>query len=337
MRRAAVLLAVVSLPACKFEPGSLGGGLGPDAAPGPAPDARPPGDGPDSHPDAAAAVPPDAAVVDATGPPVICDFASLVESQTLTPELLVTLNSTQVDRDPFITADGTTLYLMSPRPGSRGEDIWRATRADRDAPFLVPVNATELNSAASETRVSLTANQLTLVVSTSRGGEGFDLYVTERQSASQPFPAPVLLGVHTDIDDFDPVISLDGRRLYLSAEGFPGSTGGQDILIRERADAGGTFSPPRLLPAVNTQASEADPAFTADERLIVFARGGDIYYATRASRNEDFSGPQPLTEINTDSREADPFVTADGCELFFASDRAGGLGNLDLYRVRLGP
>jgi hypothetical protein len=335
MRRAAVLLAVVvGLGACAFEPGSLPGGAGSDAAPGTAPDARPPG----GDPDAGAAVPADAAAVDAAGPPVICDFASLVQSQTLAPEVVANVNTAQVDRDPFITADGTILYLMSPRPGGQGEDIWVATRAGRDADFSVPVNATELNSSEPDTRVSLTADQLTLVVSTARGGQGFDLYVTERESASEPFPAPTLLGgANTDIDEFDPVISLDGLRLYVSASGASGAVGGQDILISERADRDGTFSQPQPLPVVNTEDSEADPAFTADERLIVFARGGDVYYATRASRDQDFSEPLPLTEINTAFREADPFVTADGCELFFASDRTGGPGLLDLYRVRLGP
>ena len=116
-----------------------------------------------------------------------------------------------------------------------------------------------------------------------------------------------------------------------------GPVGGQDILSSERDDRGGTFSQPQPLSMVNSQASETDPAFTADERMIVFAHDSDIYYATRASRAEDFSEPLPLTAINTADTEADPFVTADGCELFFASDRAGGPGALDIYRVRLGP
>jgi hypothetical protein len=225
---------------------------------------------------------------------------------------------------------------MSPRPGGEGEDIWTATRADRDAAFSVPVNATALNSSAQDTRVSMTADQLIVVLSSARGGQGFEVYVSERQDTSQPFPAPeVLPGVDPGVDEFDPVISLDGLRLFIAVSG---PVGGQDILISQRDDRGGTFSSPQPLPVVNTQDNnEADPAFTADERLIVFTRGSDIYYATRATRDEDFSEPQPLTEINSAAREADPFVTADGCELFFASDRGGGLGQLDLYRVRLGP
>jgi WD40-like Beta Propeller Repeat len=336
MRRATLLVTVVAfLGACTFQPGSLLGGEDSDAAPGPGPDAPPPDGRTNSRPDAAAAVPPDATAIDAAGPPVLCDFASLVESQPLTPALVANVNTAQTDRDPFVTADGKTLFLMSSRPGGQDEDIWTAKRADRDADFSAPGNAGALNSSAPDTRVSMTADELVVVLSSARGGSSFDVYVSERQSVSEQFPAPALLaGVNTGNDEFDPVISLDGLRLYLA----PSGTGGdQDILMGERGARDGVFSTPQPLPVVNTPASEADPAFTADERLIVFARGNDIFYATRATRDQDFSAPRPLTAINTAGTEADPFVTADGCELFFASERAGGVGNLDIYRVRLGP
>lgn len=321
MRFAALLVSVLG--ACTFQPSSLEGRVDIDAA------AVAP------QPDAAAVVPADAAPLDAAAPAVICDFASLVEGQSLTPTLVASANTPQVDRDPFVTADGTTLFLMSSRPDGQNEDIWTATRAGRDAAFSAPVNATALNSPAPDTRVSMTADQRILVLSSARVGPDFDVYVTERQSAGEPFPAPALLaGVDTGGNEFDPVISLDGLRLYVAASG---AVGGQDILMGERDDRDGTFSMPQPLPVVNTTANEADPAFTADELLIVFARESDIYYATRATRDQDFSAPQPLTAINTVDREADPFVTVDGCELFFASDRAGGTGSLDIYRVRLGP
>ncbi|HWN69156.1 MAG TPA: hypothetical protein VNM90_16065 [Haliangium sp.] len=320
MRPAAFLVCLLG--ACTFQPSRLAGREDIDAAP----------DVP--RPDAAAVVPPDASLPDA-GPTVLCDFASLVDGQTLTPELVAKVNTAEVDRDPFITVDGTTLFLMSPRPGGQGEDIWTAKRADRDADFSVPVNATALNSSAPDTRVSMTADERILVLSSARIGPGFDVYVSEREDTEDEFPAPELLaGVNSAADEFDPVISLDGLRLYVSA---PGSAGGQDLLVATRGDRDADFATPQTLAVVNTSDNEADPAFTADELVMVFARGSDLYYATRASTDQDFSAPLPLTSINTDARESDPFVTADGCELFFASDRAGGMGGLDLYRVRLGP
>lgn len=327
MRRVA-LVTITLAGACTFEPGRLAGGAGSDAAPGP-PDARP------GSPDAMDAVPADAAPIDAAGPAVRCDFASLVAGQILLPELVANINTPETDRDPFVTADGTTLFLMSQRPGGQGEDVWMATRADTSSDFSTPVNATELNSSVADTRVSLTADALTLVLSSVRAGPDFDIYVSERQSAGAPFPAPTLLaGVDSGDNEFDPVISLDGLRLYVSVVGAGGN---QDIRMGQRGARDGTFSLPQPLAVINTEQNEADPAFTADELLIVFARGDDIHYATRASKDQDFSAPQPLTAINTPFREADPFVTADGCELYFASERPSGQGNLDIYRVRLEP
>lgn len=331
MYRAVLVIACTG--ACTFQPPGVGSPPADvDGAPVTPPDARP-----DARPalgDAAVIVPPDAASPDAARTDVLCDFEGVVESASLTPELLANVNSSDLDRDPVVTADGRTLFLMSTRPGGRGEDIWRSTRTGRGQPFSPPQNVTELNSAQADTRVSLTEDQRLLVMTSARNGN-FDVYITERDDDDDQFDEPELLAeVNSSGEDHDPVLSLDGLRLYLSA---PGPVGGRDILMAKRDRRDDDFSTPQLVPVINTGGDEADPALTADELVIVFARNRDVFYATRPNVNQEFSTPEPLAAINTASEEADPFVTADGCEFFFVSDRAGGLGNLDLYRVRIGP
>jgi hypothetical protein len=324
-----VILVIACAGACTFQPDSLLAPVDRDAAPG-TPDARP--DAPvDAGLDTGVVVPPDAAEPDAG--PVPCDFMALIEGD-LVAAPVDEVNTPELDRDPFITADGATMFLMSGRPGGQSDDIWAATRAGRGADFSTPSNVAALNSPQADTRVSLTADQRIAVLSSARGN-GFDVYVSERAIGTQDFPAPRRLdSVSTGSDEFDPVLSLDGLRLYLSGPGRnPGDR--RDILLASRGDRSDDFSTPVPLGAVNSNADEADPAFTADERVILFARNNDIFYATRATTADDFSAPRPLTAINTSFEEADPFVTADGCELFFSSTRDGG--DFDIYRVLLEP
>jgi hypothetical protein len=45
-----------------------------------------------------------------------------------------------------------------------------------------------------------------------------------------------------------------------------------------------------------------------------------------------WSTMQPVTAVNSPSYETDPAISPDGLELFFSSDRPGGVGGLDFYR-----
>jgi len=61
-----------------------------------------------------------------------------------------------------------------------------------------------------------------------------------------------------------------------------------------------------------------------------------LYLSTRTSRVGEFGAPSEVANVNsatvTDT-DAQPFVTADGQELWFVSNRTGGLGDYDIYRA----
>ncbi len=58
----------------------------------------------------------------------------------------------------------------------------------------------------------------------------------------------------------------------------------------------------------------------------------DIFMQTKS--HEGWSDEQPLDGINTEANEIDPLMMPDGVTLYFASDRADGLGGYDLYISR---
>lgn len=94
------------------------------------------------------------------------------------------LNSTMTDGQPNLSRDGLEIYFFSNRPGSAGNDIYVATRASAQASWSPPENlGPNVNSAASETRPSLSWDGTTLYLGSNRaGGDGdVDHYRTTRE------------------------------------------------------------------------------------------------------------------------------------------------------------
>jgi hypothetical protein len=94
-------------------------------------------------------------------------------------------NSASEDGQPNVRRDGLELFFFSNRPGTLGmADIYSATRESTSVPWSTPVDlGSNVNSAAAETRPSLSWDGTTLYFGSTRpGGEGStDHYVTTRE------------------------------------------------------------------------------------------------------------------------------------------------------------
>jgi hypothetical protein len=101
------------------------------------------------------------------------------------------------------------------------------------------------------------------------------------------------------------------------------------------------FDTPTALDELSVQAKSDNPSLTADLLEIFFTAGtmpgpgGEIWSATRDVASQPFSDPMPVEEVRLPaivaSLETSPVVSADGLTLWFASDREGGLGDLDIW------
>ncbi|MEG2806034.1 TolB-like protein [Stenotrophomonas sp.] len=92
---------------------------------------------------------------------------------------------------------------------------------------------------------------------------------------------------------------------------------------------------------VSTRANEAQASVAPDGRRIVWASdrpggagGWDLWQAVL--RDGRWQDPTALA-LNTGADERDPFFSHDGRWLYFASNRDGGRGGLDLYAVAIEP
>jgi outer membrane protein OmpA-like peptidoglycan-associated protein len=93
---------------------------------------------------------------------------------------------------------------------------------------------------------------------------------------------------------------------------------------------------------LDANANEGTPAFSKDGNMMVFARGNsgkskdpspdvDLYISTK--RDGNWSTPERLAISDSIGWDGSPAFSRDGKTLYFASNRRGGKGGLDLYRA----
>ena len=180
------------------------------------------------------------------------------------------------------------------------------------------------------------------VVSTDGGDVGISISVDD--GACDPagmFDAPVLLpGLSTAAgSEGAPRLTSDELELYFNA--IPGGATAADIYRAVRASTGESFGAPSAVIPLNTPQPELPPSLTGDGLTVVFSRvpsneGRHIFLSTRASRSAEFGAPAELANVNSATvtvNDSSPFITADGQELWFTSDRAGGVGSNDIFRA----
>jgi Tol biopolymer transport system component len=261
------------------------------------------------------------------------------------PQELATLSTGGNERDPWISDDRRTLYFASNRDGTT--DIFLATRILATNAFGPPSKLVNLSvSEKADDRVSLTADEKTLVMASDRGSNGqVEIYITLRPDKVIDFGSPNqdrLNNINAgNADNFDPFLTGDGRTLYLAPN--RGGVARQQIEMATRVDANGNFTSPSPVPNINAASSDtADPALSPDERVIVFSSdrpGGsgeiDLWYATRPDTAHDFSAPIRIPTVNSQENDADPMLSADGCELYFSSTRGGDPRDFDLFVAKI--
>ena len=101
------------------------------------------------------------------------------------------------------------------------------------------------------------------------------------------------------------------------------------------------FSPEIFDPERN----EGSPAFSPDGRTVIFARGNsgkrkdlspdvDLYISRKLPAG-NWTEPQLVSASDSASWDGSPAFSGDGRTIYFASNRPGGSGGMDLYRVNM--
>jgi len=167
---------------------------------------------------------------------------------------------------------------------------------------------------------------------------GADILVSQRASVGDPWGAPRPLGptINTAANEQAPRLSRDGHRLFFHSD-RAGSVGGQDLYVSRRQDKRDDFAwepAVNLGGGVNTTLDELTPDPFEDR--LYFASGpigvgGADIYASTLLPDGTYGPGGAVAELNSSSLDRQPAIRRDGLEIFFASDRPGTLGALDLW------
>ena len=213
------------------------------------------------------------------------------------------VNSAQNDWLASISTDGLTLYFQSSRPGGFGSaDIYMTTRASRSAPWGPAVNlGPPINTSAIDANVWISADGLELYFMSSRPGGygGWDIYVTKRATAKDPWGEPVNLGpvVNSAYNEDGVGLSPDGLLLLFddNASPRPGGYGNSDFWMTRRASLSDPWQTPvNLGPKVNGPGLEFLPRIPPDGRTLCF-------WSDRGGVGEVWQAPiVPIVDFNGD-------------------------------------
>jgi len=253
-----------------------------------------------------------------------------------------TINSTDEDRHPYLSADGLTLLFDSNRPGGQGDfDIWESHRTSPDAPWQSPVNlGPNINRDKRDESPSLCDGDLTLFYS----GTGHDgaiasaqsIVYASRKDKNSRWDAAEALGqaINGSGSNMNPKVSFDGMTLvYGSSGGF--SMGAVDLWFSKRTTLNERFVTSYNFKApISSSGDERDACLSSDGRVLIFAstRGSgpeNLWMAVRFSVSDSWSEPVEFAApLNTPQQEMGPALSFDGRTLYFNSNRDGGKSDL---------
>jgi outer membrane protein OmpA-like peptidoglycan-associated protein len=169
---------------------------------------------------------------------------------------------------------------------------------------------------------------------------------TIKQALAQPWytPEDLTVRVNSPYAELFPSMTVDEQTLYFTRRV---NNMDEDFYIAHADSCGGWFSGRNMGDPPNTPDQESSQFISADGHYLFITRcenrsvnewtdgGCDLFMAYRTSVNATWTTPQPFGgTINTPGYEGMPSLSPDNRELFFVSDRPGGLGGYDIWISR---
>jgi len=267
------------------------------------------------------------------------------------------INTKNAEYYPSITADGsqfvyTRLVDDARSFGGKNENIY--TSSSREGTWFPSVPVQELNTEYNEGAPTISGDGKTMVFTACElhgeyGGErtGFgscDLFISYKVDGKWQPAVNMGKPVNSKYWETQPSLTADGKTVFF-IRGVPGSDRkpkDQDIYYSRMKEDGKWSIPVKISPRVNTPDQEESVFVHPDGSTIYFSSNGhvgmgglDLYVARRDSGGR-WQRPVNLGyPINTHKDENSILVSPNGQLAYFASDREGGFGDLDLYSFDL--
>jgi outer membrane protein OmpA-like peptidoglycan-associated protein len=261
------------------------------------------------------------------------------------------INSENSEYSAYMTADELTTIVTVNRPrdaetvgpNSTEEDLYVSFFKDgawtQAKPLPFPVNSHD-----NEGSECISPNGQYLFFTGCQRPDGLgscDLYVCVKVGGVWGNPINLGEGVNSNKWDTQPSFSSDGQTLYFVST-RPGGVGKADIWKATLGPDGNFGNPENMGPEINTTEDEFSPYIHPDDRSLYFASkghpgmGGFDLFVSRMAEDGKFLKPKNLGyPINSFGDEISLFVAACSGKAYISSDKAGGLGRMDIYSFDL--
>jgi len=280
------------------------------------------------------------------------------------------VNTTANDQHPTISKDGLTLIFASTRAGGAGEfDLYASQRQSPDDPWGPAAGLSMLNTPFREFAPEFSTDGHWLFFHSNRpGGCGdTDIYAAHRQNKRNDLGWDEIdhLGctLNTPFQDAGPTVFQDPITgvftMYINRGFDPNNAEDFDIYVSTcTADIstcnrdqlwGAAVLVPELSYPGRRDTRTAIRRRDGLEMILTTSRPGgcggqDLWVSTRATTNDPWYIPvnldptDPVTghltcRTNSSATDGAMAISWDGTELYFFSNRSGGLGGTDLYRA----
>lgn len=266
------------------------------------------------------------------------------------------VNSSSNEYFPSITADGkqflfTREIVLSEQ--SRQEDFYISKKEKNEWQSAMPL--TGVNTSGNEGAPSISADGSFMFFAScmevtgdygSPDRKGFgscDIFYSQKVNGKWMKPVNVGPPINTANWETQPSFSSDGKTLYFIRGIISrGSIKDQDIYMSTLSTDGKFSTPVKLSDKINTPGQEESIFIHPDNQTLYFSSDGhpgmgglDIYMS---KRQPDGSWGEAINlgyPINTADNENSLLVDPSGHLAYFASNRAGGFGGLDIYQFEL--
>lgn len=263
------------------------------------------------------------------------------------------VNSSFPDYGPSISTDEATIIFTARRQNSTGgkkelydngffEDIYVSEKSNGKWQTARQISRT-VNTDSHDAVAGLSPDGSKLFIYRNSGSDGGDLYESVLFGSDWEVPVHMNKNINTKYHESCVSLSFDGKRLFFVSD-KPSGYGDRDIYYSDM-DLKGEWGPARNLgPEINTRYSEDAVFMHPDGVTLYFSSKGhntmggyDIFKTSFV--NGKWQTPENLGyPINGPDDDVFFVVSGSGNRAYFASNKQGGYGDKDIYKITfLGP
>lgn len=252
------------------------------------------------------------------------------------------INSPADEYLPSLTADAATMIFT--RKDGIDENFYQSQKKDSVWQKAEPLEGVNTPQNEGAQNISPDGSWLVFTACNRRGDGsqgGCDLYWSQLKNGAWTKAAPFSSTINSTDWDAQPCISHDGRSILFSST-RPGGQGGEDLWQTDRQPDNKWSVPRNLGPLINSPGKEQTPYLHPDNQTLYFTSDGhpgmgknDLYFARRQP-DGSWGQPQNLGyPVNTKASEGTLTVSLDGRTAYFAADKHGGQGGVDIYSFEM--